>query len=265
MILPVDRWYHAIPFRHSVRKYSGQAVASEILDRLEAVVNGFRPFPCARAVMVRDPPEDVFKGLFGSYVKVVDAPHYIAFIGDSRDPHVQECVGYIGEGIVLEATALGLNTCWVAGFVKRDVVQQHISVEEQETILSVTPVGYSLRTNERVEYWRNVQNIKHKRRELRELVTTGVDQFDPWITSALEAARLAPSAVNRQPWRFSVTSDSIKISHIRVITDFGVSLRLDCGIAMLHAELGARICDINGEWEFQSSPDVAKFTAVTTH
>ncbi len=259
-MLPVDRWYQAIPFRHSVRRFSGQRVASVTLDRLEEVVREFRPFPGARAVLVRDPQEDVFKGLIGSYLKVVDAPHYIAFVGDMRVPHVQESVGYMGEGIILEATALNLNTCWVAGFLRRDRVRRHLSMEPYEAILSITPVGHALRESESVRYWKTVQNVQHRRRELRELLTTEMSSVPTWAICALEAARLAPSAVNRQPLQFSVTTDSIKISHGRVMTDFGVSVRLDCGIAMLHVELGAMNCNVVGEWKILQSPDVAIFT-----
>jgi hypothetical protein len=41
---------------------------------------------------------------------------------------------------------------------------------------------------------------------------------------------------------------------------YKISRRLDCGIAMLHLELGARHAGINGNWTF--SPDgIACFTA----
>ena len=61
-------------------------------------------------------PQDVFRGLVGRYGRVNGASHYVAFIGDTSAPLVQEALGYMGEGIILEAAALGLGTCWVGGF-----------------------------------------------------------------------------------------------------------------------------------------------------
>ncbi len=40
--------------------------------------------------------------------------------------------------------------------------------------------------------------------------------------------------------------------------DRTVSKRLECGIAMLHFELGARAMGLSGRWDFLPSPDVAR-------
>ena len=100
----------------------------------------------------------------------------------------------------------------------------------------------------------------HRRRPLDNLVTglAGPD-WPPWIRSALEAARLAPSAVNRQPWRFHVAPDSITVAVNSLKREYGISKRLCCGIAMLHIEVAALNCGINGRWEFLPAPEVARF------
>ena len=104
----------------------------------------------------------------------------------------------------------------------------------------------------------------HRRKPLSALVT-GLNEAgcSSWILSALNAARLAPSAVNRQPWRFHVDSKSITISVSSLRRDYGVLKRLDCGIAMLHIELAALNSGIDGSWEFLERPNVAKYTAKT--
>jgi hypothetical protein len=80
------------------------------------------------------------------------------------------------------------------------------------------------------------------------------------MRAALEAARLAPSAVNRQPWRFHVEPGSVTVSVDNDHLTFGISKRLDCGIAMLHIEAAALDCGAQGEWELLSGLDVARFT-----
>ena len=81
--------------------------------------------------------------------------------------------------------------------------------------------------------------------------------------AAVETARLAPSAVNRQPWRFRFDAGALVIARDNAVEFPRVSKRLDCGIAMLHAELGARATGVHGAWrDLSIGLDVARF--VTT-
>jgi hypothetical protein len=80
-----------------------------------------------------------------------------------------------------------------------------------------------------------------------------------WVKSALDAARLAPSAVNRQPWRFYIEPDSITVSMDNPSFNLGISKRLDCGIAMLHIEVAALDNMVKGEWQFLENPNVARY------
>ncbi|MBE0527039.1 MAG: nitroreductase family protein, partial [Candidatus Thorarchaeota archaeon] len=179
----------------------------------------------------------------------------IAFIGDMKAPNVQASAGYIGEGVILEATALGLNTCWVGGFFKRESVVKQIDLKDSEQILAITPIGYSKEEADRV----GNSAKKYRRKDLNGFILSKERKIGEWTDSALEAARFAPSAANRQPWRFAINESSITISSNSKREGFGVSRRLDCGIAMLHLELGALVNGLNGSWEFLEYPQVAKY------
>ncbi len=124
----------------------------------------------------------------------------------------------------------------------------------------MSPVGYAKETSTLEEKVMSRFGQAHRRKPLVNLVT-GIteDLWPPWIKTALEAARLAPSAVNRQPWTFRVESDSITVATKRASGEFGVSRRLDCGIAMLHIEVAALRQGIRGKWVFLDSPQVARF------
>ena len=78
---------------------------------------------------------------------------------------------------------------------------------------------------------------------------------------ALEAARVAPSAVNRQPWRFTISDGSILVGLDQSRDTFHVSRRLDCGIAMLHLELGARHSGASVEWSYPEG-SIARISAL---
>jgi nitroreductase len=229
----------------------------EKVARLEKVCREFRPFPEARAELVRSKPDQIFKGLIGAYGRVNDAPCYAAFIGDLSSPHVQETTGYTGEGIILEATALGLNTCWVGGFFRPEMVKHHIPLRENEKILSVTPIGYAVEKKGFSEKSLSAFARSHRRRPLDDLTDGPIPE--PWMEKAIGAARLAPSAVNRQPWRFRIQKNAVFVSTDSRRSASPISKRLDCGIAMLHLELGARTAGVNGKWEFLKPPEVARF------
>lgn len=255
-----SRWYDAIFIRRSRRQFDQRPLESNLFITLHTVCKEFRPFPQARAVLVTQLVDDVFKGVIGHYGKIKGAPAFIAFIGNMANPNIHEQVGYLGEGIVLEATALNLGTCWVGGFFRPEVAASLANINRNERVFAVTPVGYAS------EDWSLEEKImagfgrKHQRKPLNELVTGLEEENWPvWIKKALEAARLAPSAVNRQPWRFHIEQHSITISVDNLKDTFNISKRLDCGIAMLHIEVASLNFGMKGKWEFLKTPKVARY------
>jgi hypothetical protein len=254
-------WYPAVNVRCSRRSYDkSRPMDSSVREKLHAACADFKPYPGTRVVFVSEPPDDIFANAMGFYGNIKNAPSFLAFIGDMSDPNVQEKMGYTGEGIILEATSLGLGTCWVALTYNSKSVSPMIKLAGTEKLLAVSPVGYT------VEKWTFEEKmftgfgVMHKRKPLSSMVT-GIEepQWPKWARAAAEAARLAPSATNRQPWNFTIGKDSIIISIKSTGVEFNVSKRLDCGIAMLHVELGALSCGIRGDWELLKKPQVARF------
>lgn len=264
MEIPFQRWQEALLRRRSRRLYEARPISSEVFERLATACNDFRPFDTARAVLTERTGE-VFKGIIGAYGKIKGAPLFIAFIGDTRDLHVHEKVGYAGEGIILEATALGLGTCWVGRSFDQAIASSFAAIKKYERVIAVTPVGYATKEASFEERLLTGFGQTHKRKPLDELVI-GMPQttWPEWIRMSLLAARVAPSAVNRQPWRFLVESDSITVSVVDLHDSYGISKRLDCGIAMLHIEIASHVCGFAGEWEFLDPPEVARFTGLTS-
>lgn len=257
-----NKWYYAVKLRKSRRKYTGEPLEKNLVIHLEDVcsilnsaVNG------ARAVVVSGDPNEIFKGVIASYGKIEGAPLCVGFLGDVRDENFQEKTGYLGESFILEAVSLGLSTCWVAGFFKPEEIKKHITLADYEKVLAVTSVGYvkqEYTVEERVIS--KVLLSSHKRKELKDLCS-GLPEKDwpSWAKRALEAARLAPSAVNRQPWRFFIEEEAVSVSADSYKDSFWVPKRLDCGIAMIHIEVGAYYEGVEGNWEFLNHPGVAVF------
>ncbi len=262
MEIPFRRWHGAIFQRRSRRRYDATPLEPAQLDNLKIICREFRPFPQVRAELINESPDEILRGAIGSYGKIKGAPTLIAFVGDMNDPPVQEKVGYTGEGIILEATAMGLATCWVGGwmFFRREAAASLLGIGEHEKVLAVTPVGRPVGEPTLEEAAMTGFGLFHTRRPLTEMVA-GLDpaEWSHWIKSALEAARLAPSAINRQPWRFHIESNIITVSMDNPSFNLGISKRLDCGIAMLHIEVAALDSMVKGEWQLLENPNVARY------
>ena len=144
---------------------------------------------------------------------------FAALIADEQAPHALLHAGVSGEAFVLEATALGLGTCWVVSFRKKEVF---LPLREHERVLAAIPLGIS-----------NEVNAGRKRKKLTEICVGDPAQWPLWAYNAAECVRQAPSAVNLQPWRLSYAGRTLLLMK----GGLGGS-ELDLGIALLHMSLG---------------------------
>jgi nitroreductase len=265
--LPVERWHEAIFVRRSRRSFDGAPLAAELLDALQAHCRAFRPFADARVNLLPVTADSLYvatrrdagllptgAALFGrvtgAYGRVSGAPSALVVIAAEDSPNVQEHAGYAGEAAVLEATALGLDTCWVGGFFSPSTTAGLADLQPGERILAVSPVGRAAERHTRKERLLFQTGEKQKKRKELELIAPGLltQQWPAWALDGLRAAQRAPSAVNRQPWRFRLEGNDVLVAYDGEDSRF-ISKRLDCGIAMLHFELGALHAGAQGAWE----------------
>ena len=254
--IDISKWYPAIYTRRSRRSYKPILIDPEILNNIDIFCEQYKPFNSTRAVLVSQEVDKAFRGIIGPS----GAPAFVAFVGNIDDYHIREKIGYLGESVVLEATSLGLSTCWVGGFLRKHMIEQLVDAESNEKVFGITPLGYAKEKESFKEGVMTGFGWSHRRKPLYKLVR-GLSETDwlEWINNALDAARLAPSAMNRQPWKFHIVKDSITISTNETARDLSLSKRLDCGITMLHLEVAALNQGIHGIWELLDSPDVARF------
>jgi nitroreductase len=263
MEIPHKEWIKSIKIRTSRRAFEKKPLEEKHLEELKVLVRDFRFLDGARLILMEEGAERVIKGLIGSYGGVANARTYAALVVETGNPHSLERAGYLGEAFILEATRLGLGTCWIGGSFDPAKAGEAVDLPVQERVVAVLPAGYALETLLVHERITKTLAGSHRRKELKELVTgLPAEQWTPWAASALEAARLAPSAVNRQPWRFEVSAKDITVSFVGQEMETHISKRLDCGIAMLHLEVGSRAAHMSGSWDFLENPKVARFKAV---
>ena len=261
MEIPVASWHQAVFFRKSRRSFiPGRPVAEDQLERLRELTAKFRPFDGARLALVPESPQAVLTGLVGSYGRITGAPAFGVMIGALSVPDIAARVGYTGEGLILEATALGLGTCWVSGMFKEDEVRKRAHLEPEERIFAIAPLG----VGERDFSWKEKiykGALGSQKRKSPDDLTEGCVPL-PWQESAVKAARVAPSARNRQPWSFVFEPDSITVLRDPGPDGERYPKSLDCGIAMLHLELGARAAGAPGRWTFLDPPAIARYRMI---
>jgi hypothetical protein len=263
MNIPAEKWYSAVKKRTSRRQYHHKLIEKRKIKKLQSYIDDVNDeFSGVRIQLIKKDVEEVFTGVVGNYGKVSGAPTYIAFIADPEVEHSEEKLGYIGESVILEATSLGLGTCWISGTFDQNEVDSDLNLKDTEKIYAVSPLGYPEEKPTISERILKAVVSSKKRLPLEELVLNEIDsEWPEWVMTALETARLAPSAMNRQPWRFRVEDNTIRVLLKGKNADPRKTKRLDCGIAMLHLEIGALKEGVTGDWEYFEGQNVARFTA----
>ena len=252
-------WLAAVARRLSRRAFDRRPVDGGLLDAMDECCRLFRPYADARTVLVRAPEIDVFTGIVGSYGKVTGSPHLLVFIADERGSFPDQHIGFTGEGTILEATRLGLDTCWIGGFFSAEKVRCVVDLADGERVYSVSPLGYAAQSPSTIEKAMRWMAGSKKRKCVEELAPGIGSAWPQWAVAAVETARLAPSAVNRQPWRFRLEDGGLVVAQDSAFETPKVTKRLDCGIAMLHAEIGALASGMHGTWTDLAGADVARY------
>ena len=222
----------AIEARHSVRAYKDQPLADEVARRLEEEIAVVNQKGNLHVQLIRNEPK-AFQGTMAKYGKFRNANNYIVMAGKKAED-LDERVGYYGEHLVLLAQTLGLNTCWV-GLSYSKVPGTYV-LDEGEKIACYIAIGYG-----------ETQGVGHKIKTVGQ-VSNASDATPSWFRKGVEAALLAPTAVNQQ--KFSFEYVGVKDGRHQVSAKKGFSMigytKMDLGIAKYHFEIGAG--KVNFDW-----------------
>lgn len=246
-------WFDAMQSRISTRHYNGEAIDITLLDRLDQTCQRLsRPETPARAIVVRQAPPEAFTGLVGSYGRIEDAPSLVAFVGADDAAHD---IGYVGEAVVLEATALGLETCWIAASFDPERVGRLAELGEGERVHAITALGHASGENGVSERLMRAA-LRARSRLPTDTIASGHEDWPAWAQEAAAAVRVAPSGANRQPWRLHMDGEALVLTGAPKVYR---TAPIDFGIAMLHAELGAAHAGVSGRWATGEEGEVARF------
>lgn len=211
--------------RHSVRSYNDRKIEAETLSILNSVIeecnneSGLNIQLCLNE-------RRAFDSFMARLQKFSNVSNYIAMAGE-KSTNIEEKVGYYGQKIVLKATELGLGTCWVGRTYSKG--KCGYKVKNGEKLYCVITFGYF-----------DKDGVPHKTKSIEELSQVN-GPMPEWFRKGMEAAQLAPTALNHQKFQISLDGSTVTAK-----PGFGVSTKIDLGIVKYNFELGAG----NSNWSW---------------
>ena len=203
--------------RHSVRQYDNRAVEPEKAALINEEIERINAESGLRFALFVDEPE-AFKADKPSYGSFSGCRNYVVLAGKKGD---DEKIGYFGERLVLFAQSIGLNTCWVAMTFEKSKVQP--SLGAGEVLFDVLALGYGLNDG------------RPHRSKPADRVAEIYESTPEWFKKGVEAALLAPTAINQQRFFFKIMKDG----RVAAKALLGPCSKTDLGIVKYHFELGA--------------------------
>ena len=213
--------------RRSRRLYLEKPIEASIISRLQNLIDTYNTASGLSIRFIED-GSSVFSSFRKTYGLFSGVRSLFALVGPKNDPNLKEKVGYFGEMLVLDATILGLGTCWVGGtFETQSTIFQ---LTDEEALVCVIPVGYvePLSFKEKMVH----QMVAGKSKSMEQLLNSD-SKLPEHLMEGMKAVQKAPSAVNRQPVRFEYKGGILTVN----TEDNGKFNLVDLGIVKAHFEV----------------------------
>lgn len=216
----------ALKERHSIRKYIDRPLEDDIIVKIRNKIASLNEAGGLNMQLVIN-EKKAFKG-FLSYGSFSNVSNYVMVVGKKSDA-AEYSAGYYAESLVLYAQQLGLNTCIVGLTYKK--INGAFNVGPDEKVYICIAIGYGADSGR-----------KHKIKSPSQV--SNINAATPrWFANGVDAALLAPTAVNQQKFYFEYVAPKADESKAGVRPKKDSSLvgytKIDLGIAMRNFEIGA--------------------------
>lgn len=236
--------------RRSVRTFAAKEIPTEVLENLMTYADGItNPYGVPVWFKLLNAKEN------GLSSPVISGGDWYIGGGVEECPYFAEAFGYSFETLVLYAQSLGLGTTWIGGTMNRGSFERAMELLDGEQMPCVTPLGYAAEKMSLRETLMRKGVKAENRAKFEEVFFDG--SFSKPLTreragrlaEPLEAVRLGPSAVNKQPWRVVVTEDAAHF-YVKKLKGLPVAdmQKIDMGIALCHFALTAEELGIAAEF-----------------
>jgi nitroreductase len=244
--------------RRSTRTYNSVDVDEETLQKLETFIKSISDKKAgARFSITKSKQADHNEAKkLGTYGVISGAKVFIIGIISSIETDALT-FGYLFERIILKATDLGLQTCWLGGTFNKSDFKAVAHLSENESIVIISPLGFKSEKPKMIESLMRSMAGANQRKPWNEIffdhaIDIGLDETAAGdYAIALEMVRIGPSASNKQPWRIIKDDTDFHFFICRTkgygITTYDMQMN-DLGIAKCHFELSAIELGLHGQW-----------------
>ncbi len=211
----------AIKNRHSVRKYTDKPIETAKVATLRTGIERANAESGLNIQLVLEEPKCFSSGIW-KYGQFSGVKNYFVMAGP-RGKEAEEKIGYFGEKLVILAQTLGLNTCWVGLTYKK--IPGTYTLRDGDIVHCVVSLGYGISPG-----------VQHPQKPAEQFFES--EGLPPkWFRDGMEAALLAPTAVNQQKFKF-ILHDGNKVEARTSFSMAGYT-SIDLGIVKYHFEVGA--------------------------
>ena len=210
----------AIRARHSVRKYDSRPIEPEKVAVIRAAIDRINAEQGLNIQLALEEPRSFSAGLW-KYGQFSGVRNYLVMAGPKGN-EAEEKIGFYGEELVLLAQTLGLSTCWVGLSYKK--IPGTYTLREGDIVHCTISLGYGLNAG-----------VQHPLKPIEQFYEA--DGVPPaWFLTGMEAAILAPTAVNQQKFRFILHPGNV-VEAKPLFSLMGYT-HIDLGIVKYHFEVG---------------------------
>ena len=250
----------AVRSRRSVRSFDGVALGEADRQAINSYVNNIMtPFSVPLRFQMLDHAGAERSEKLDTKGIVTGTELYLAIMVPKAAPMNLEAAGYAFEQLVLYAASRGIGTTIIAGTMDRAGFERAVHLTADEVMPVMTPLGRAGKPTLRERAMRRAIKAD-QRRDWRELFFNGnfstplSERAAGIYREALACVRLAPSAVNAQPWLVLREGKAFHFFE-RHGRGFGKDpaadiQRVDMGIACCHFDLAAQEAGLHGRWEY---------------
>ena len=239
-------YFDDVKSRRSVRTFDGLGITDKLLDDLKAYADTIEnPYGIPVTFDFLDAKENDLSS------PVLKGEELYVTAKAKKGENVDVAYGYSFESLLMYAVNKGLGTVWIGGTMPRDKFEKACGLKEDEIMPCVSPIGFAAEKMGVKEVLMRKGVKADSRYDFTELFfkndfntpLTENEASEMGIYSALEAVRLAPSAVNKQPWRVVVKDNAV---HFYEKKDRGYDngtydlQKVDLGIAINHFDFEYR-------------------------
>ncbi|GAA0239121.1 nitroreductase family protein [Metaclostridioides mangenotii] len=264
--------------RKSIREFKDTPIKQEQLVELEKFSDSCKKLVPNIEVEIklldnsRDKVSEKLQNIAGYKGNMIEAPNYIFILSEVVDNHIENA-GYIGENIVLKATEIEIDSCWIT-FEDSEKILDKLEISSNKNISAIIALGYEATSYKKkiVNPTKTGESYSLSNMEIVDNDTStrlGVEEIvyiDEWgknidaetlaeraLLDAFNYARMAPSTLNRQPWRFIVDGGKVILAVRNDEYTNTYESKIDAGIVMLFFESIVRTTLFDTSWTLEKT------------